>query len=258
VAEPVPAAAASDARPTADARPATDAAAATDHRAVSAQPSSESARPGPVSVPPADAAAGDEPPSWLEEGGFAPEDAGFMPGDPGFVPDDPGFMTDDEGGFETLSADVGRAIGAAPGKGRSEQAGPSLQAMTAQGWPALAATLPLTGLAAELARQSEWLGADGSRIALRVAVRSLADSPGKSRLRTVLSEHFGSAVQLEVECGATGDATAHAVAQARLAALQREAEQAVEADPFVQSLVDEFGGMVIPGSVQAVPEDKAA
>ena len=197
--------------------------------------------------PSTDAPVDDGPPeSWYEEAGFIPDDeAGFMP-------------ADDADGFETLAPDVGRAMGAMPGRGPAEPAPPGLQAMTAEAWPALAASLPLTGLAAELARQSEWLGADDHRIALRVAVRSLAETPGRARLRTVLSEHFGTAVQLDIECGATGDATAHAVAQARREALQREAEQAVDADPFVRSLVDEFGGMVIPGSVQAVPDDKAA
>src|SRR3546814_6049821 len=64
--------------------------------------------------------------------------------------------------------------------------------MTAQAWPALAASLPLTGLAAELARQSEWLGLQGKQVTLRVAIRTLAESPGKSRLCTVLSEYFRS------------------------------------------------------------------
>jgi DNA polymerase-3 subunit gamma/tau len=130
--------------------------------------------------------------------------------------------------------------------------------MNAKAWPALAAQLPLTGLAAELARQSEWLGTQGDQVNLRVAVRSLAESPGKSRLCTVLSEYFGSVISLQVEYGETGDETAHAVEQARRAGLQQEAERAVRDDPVVQALIGDFGAQVVPGSVRASVISKAA
>src|SRR3546814_14151950 len=110
--------------------------------------------------------------------------------------------------------------------------------MTAADWPSLAAALPLTGLAAELARQSEWLGAQGEQVNLRVAVRSLAESPGKSRLRTLLSEHFGTAILLNVEYGATGDAPAHAVPQALQEAREHADEQDVRTDTFIPPRVD--------------------
>ncbi|MEO6984314.1 MAG: DNA polymerase III subunit gamma/tau [Paralcaligenes sp.] len=141
---------------------------------------------------------------------------------------------------------------------RSKVKSPKLRSMNAKAWPALAAQLPLSGLAAELARQSEWLGAQGDQVNLRVAVRSLAESPGKSRLCTVLSEYFGSVVSLQVEYGETGDETAHAVEQARRASLQQEAEQAVRDDPLVQALISDFGARVVPGSVRASPVTKAA
>ncbi|MDX3895949.1 DNA polymerase III subunit gamma/tau [Pusillimonas sp.] len=135
---------------------------------------------------------------------------------------------------------------------------PRLAQMTAKAWPALAAKLPVTGLAAELARQSEWLGVQDDQIRLRVAVRTLAATAGRQRLRTVLSEHFGTVVQLDVEFGATGEETAHAVAQAERAARQKQAEQAVQEDPFVRALIDEFGAQLIPGSVRAMYDNRAA
>lgn len=126
--------------------------------------------------------------------------------------------------------------------------------MTAGNWPALASQLPVTGLAAELARQSEWLGFHKDTVMLRVAVRTLAESPGKSRLCTVLSEHFGKVVQLDVEYGVTGDETAHAHEQARRALTQQEAERAARADPFVLTLINEFGARLIPDSVRPGPD----
>ncbi|MFW7343072.1 DNA polymerase III subunit gamma/tau [Pollutimonas sp. H1-120] len=141
---------------------------------------------------------------------------------------------------------------------RKKAKAPRPRDMTAQAWPALAASLPLTGLAAELARQSEWLGSQGEQVTLRVAIRTLAESPGKARLRTVLSEYFGTVIQLDVEYGATGDETAHAVEQMQRAERQKEAEQAVANDPFVQTLVNEFGAQVVPGSISATPRNRAA
>lgn len=124
--------------------------------------------------------------------------------------------------------------------------------MSAQNWPELAARLPVTGLAAELARQSEWAGVQGDAVVLRVAVRTLAESESRVRLQTVLCEHFGQSLRLEIEVGVTGDATAHAVARIERAARQQAAEEAVAADPFVQALVNDFGGHVVPNSVRAV------
>lgn len=151
---------------------------------------------------------------------------------------------------------------AAPSGARRRRKGDSLRDMTRERWPALAATLPVTGLAAELARQSEWIGGTDTQASLRVAVHSLAQTQGRARLRTVLSEHFGVAVDLQVEYGATGDDTAHAVAQAERAARQRQAEISAQEDPFVQTLVHDFGARIVPDSVRAVlaapPSRKAA
>jgi len=186
----------------------------------------------------------DDVPAWEDEPG----------------PQDHAGNEDDDGPLDTYFDESGfipDTSGFAP-PAREKHESPGLRTMTAQDWPGLAASLPLTGLAAELARQSEWLGARDSRIDLRVAVRSLAESPGKSRLRTVLSEHFGTVVSLNVEYGATGDATAHAVAQARQQELQQQAERAVRTDPFIQELVDEFDASVVPGSIRPLHDDKAA
>src|SRR3546814_15970516 len=97
--------------------------------------------------------------------------------------------------------------------------------MSAAEWPGLAARLPVTGLAAELARQREWAGVQGDAVELRVAVKTLAESESRVRLQTVLCDHFGQGMRLEIEVGDTGDATAHAVAQ-----IDRLARQHATAD----------------------------
>jgi len=212
-----------------------------------------------VDVAAAEAAAADAggPPSWVDE--EIPYDA-----EGGFAPDN-GFTADpDDDDFETLASAPGAAAaqaaparreGPAPARKRSSRA--RMADMTPAGWPELAARLPVTGLAAELARQSEWAGVHGDAIVLRVAVKTLAESESRVRLQTVLCEHFGQGIRLDVEVGVTGDATAHAVAQAERAARQQAAEDAVAVDPFVQALVADFGGQVVPGSIRHVDSPAA-
>ena len=126
----------------------------------------------------------------------------------------------------------------------------ALRALAAADWPALAAALPLKGLAGELARQTEWVGYEAPAVVLRVATRALAQGPSAERLRGALAEHFGTPLELRFEIGQTGEGTAHAVAQSERDARQREAEAAIAADPFVQALVDDFHGQVLPGSIR--------
>ncbi|WMD20646.1 DNA polymerase III subunit gamma/tau [Achromobacter seleniivolatilans] len=216
-----------------------------------------------IAAAPEAADASDGPPSWVDEeipfeaeGGFVP-DSGFTsdPDDdefetlasaPSSAPQRPAAVTKREGAAASASG------AAAPAAARKRQSRGRMTDMTSAGWPELAARLPVTGLAAELARQSEWAGVQGDAIILRVAVKTLAESESRVRLQTVLCEHFGQGIRLDVEVGVTGEATAHAVAQAERAARQQAAEDAVAIDPFVQALVADFGGRVVPGSIRHV------
>jgi DNA polymerase-3 subunit gamma/tau len=209
------------------------------------------AQPSAPAGPPEDDAGGFETMHIPDEEYF--DDAGYEPVGPGDAGGD-----EAAGDFASQQGQPEDMVPALFASERKKPRAPRLRDMNAQAWPALAASLPLTGLAAELARQSEWLGAQGEQVTLRVAIRTLAESPGKARLRTVLSEYFGTVVQLDVEYGATGDETAHAVEQMQRAERQKEAEQAVANDAFVQTLVNEFGAQVVPGSISATPRVRAA
>ncbi|MCP2515218.1 DNA polymerase III subunit gamma/tau [Achromobacter mucicolens] len=199
----------------------------------------------------------DGPPAWVDEEIPFEAEGGFMP--------DSGFTSDPDDDFETLATapspapapPAARRDGPAPARKRQSRA-PRLADMDAASWPELAARLPVTGLASELARQSEWAGVQGDAIILRVAVKTLAESESRVRLQTVLCEHFGQGIRLDVRVGVTGDATAYAVAQAESAARQLAAENAVADDPFVQALLADFGGHVVPGSIRHVDSSAAA
>ncbi|UXZ37229.1 DNA polymerase III subunit gamma/tau [Cupriavidus gilardii] len=116
-------------------------------------------------------------------------------------------------------------------------------------WPALAASLPLKGLAQQLAYQSELVRVQGRTFVLRAPVAAIAEGNAVERLAQALSDHFGEAVRVHCEVGAVSETAAAADAQAR-AERQRAAEAAIENDPFVQGLLREFGGQIVPGSIQ--------
>ena len=208
----------------------------------------------PASAAPMDD--GDGPPAWVDEEIPFEAEGGFMP--------DSGFTSDPDDDFETLATSPSPAPAApaarrdAPAPVRKRQSRARLTDMDSASWPELAVRLPVTGLASELARQSEWAGVQGDAIVLRVAVKTLAESESRVRLQTVLCEHFGQGIRLDVQVGVTGDATAFAVAQAESAARQLAAENAVADDPFVQALLADFGGHVVPGSIRHVDSSAAA
>ncbi|MDQ0139322.1 DNA polymerase III subunit gamma/tau [Cupriavidus necator] len=116
-------------------------------------------------------------------------------------------------------------------------------------WPVLAAGLPLKGLAQQLAHQSELTQVVGRTFHLRIPVAALGENGVAERLQQALGEHFGEPVRVVCEVGGVTVTAAAADAEAR-AERQRQAEAAIEADPFVQGLLRDFGGQIVPGSIQ--------
>ncbi|MES2025688.1 MAG: DNA polymerase III subunit gamma/tau [Pseudomonadota bacterium] len=124
-------------------------------------------------------------------------------------------------------------------------------------WPALAAILPVRGVAQQLALQSELLKCgptpESAQITfdLLVAVDVLLANGSAEKLTAVLSEHFGQTIRVQTTIGAV-EHTASAAAMADRAERQRDAEQSMQEDPFVQKLMREFGATIVPGSVKPV------
>jgi DNA polymerase-3 subunit gamma/tau len=122
-------------------------------------------------------------------------------------------------------------------------------------WPALAATLPVRGVAHQLAQQSELISMrteNGRRhCQLRVPLETLLSAGSADKLAGALSAHFGVPVLISTEIGAVRQ-TAHAEALAEQAVRQRQAEETIYSDPFVQTLVQEFGATIVPGSIRPV------
>ena len=128
---------------------------------------------------------------------------------------------------------------------------PKPDTITPAQWAEMAPTLALSGWAAELAQQAQWIECAGHEITLRVAIRSADDSQAKARINTVLNEYFGQVLRLHIEYGSTGDETAYAIAQAERAQRQAQAESDVQENPFILALKQQFDAQVVPDSIRA-------
>ena len=95
---------------------------------------------------------------------------------------------------------------------------------------------------------------DGLEFRVRVPVKALAEAATVGKVRDALSTHFGATVRLTVETGAVGSATAASVVSRQRAERLSEARSAIEADPFVRTLIDDFDGRIVPDSVRPVDD----
>jgi len=117
-------------------------------------------------------------------------------------------------------------------------------------WAAFAAKLPLSGMAEQLARQSECIAIAKQQMTLRVPSKALSEGVPVERLRTVLNDYFGFEIELLFEIGAGEGASAHALDLVAQQARQEAAELAIEQDPFVRALIQDFGAKVVTGSIR--------
>ncbi|MBY4896215.1 DNA polymerase III subunit gamma/tau [Cupriavidus sp. AU9028] len=237
----------------------------------------EPAAPAPVARKGA-APANDEPPPWEAAGGSdVPPWESLPPDLPVFGPYDGDFDNEPvrpaasspharprPAPRDAAAPPAAQAAAAEQGERAAASAAPVMQVVssgpastaTSTGapvftgdWPALAASLPLKGLAGQLAHQTELARVEGATFVLRAPVAAIAEGGAVERLAQALSEHFGKPVRVQCEIGAVSETAAAADAQAR-AERQRAAEEVIENDPFVQGLLREFGGQILPGSIQ--------
>ena len=129
----------------------------------------------------------------------------------------------------------------------------SAKSDTAIDWPQLVRQLKLRGVAQQLATQSELLVVEHDdaviQLHLRVPVETLLSAGSADKLAVAVGKQLGKKVNLHTRIG-TVNHTAHAASVAEQAARQQAAERAMENDPFVQALKQEFGATIVPGSVR--------
>ncbi len=107
----------------------------------------------------------------------------------------------------------------------------------------------ISALARELGLQSQLVARDTDRWVLRVERESLNQGNSRERLATAL-QTIGHQVRLVVEIGTVNDSPSRRLAL-EAERLQREAEAQILGDPFVQTMMRDFGGRIVPGTLKA-------
>ncbi|MGQ0545073.1 MAG: DNA polymerase III subunit gamma/tau [Betaproteobacteria bacterium] len=114
-------------------------------------------------------------------------------------------------------------------------------------WPQLVQQLALAGAARELARHAELQRRDNGRFELVVPKSKayLAERTYQEKLKAALESHFGGSITLKVSLGDTAGASAAALETGERDARRAEAARAVQADGFVNDLLNLFDGKVV-------------
>jgi len=121
-------------------------------------------------------------------------------------------------------------------------------------WPELVEKLGLTAMTLELAKHSELVARDESRIELRIAQthQQLLDGPYQERLKAALEKHFGARLRLIVTVADDAGGSPAAIAGREKQRQHAQAAAAIEHDPFVRELLENFDGRVVDSSIKPV------
>jgi len=114
----------------------------------------------------------------------------------------------------------------------------------------LVASEAVTALVRELALQSQLVARDSDQWLLRVERESLNSTSSRERLQGAL-QAAGHKVTLAVEIGRVSDSPAKRNAAAA-AERQQAAEKLIYEDPFVQTMMRDFGAKIVPGSIKPI------
>lgn len=122
-------------------------------------------------------------------------------------------------------------------------------------WPELAAVLPIRGMVQQLAQQTElvrWEKNDSIYVLhLKSPIATLCTPNNINRLTEVLAEHFGQPVKITTEIGKVEETANQNAIEAR-AERQHQAEETIKNDPYIKSVIDEFGGHIVEGSIKPI------
>ena len=121
-------------------------------------------------------------------------------------------------------------------------------------WNALINRLPLTGMERMLAHNCELVAAQEGHIQLRVphAQRHLNDRAYQDRLRQALEQHLGMKIKLEIGVGPSSGNTLAEIRGRESEQKQNTAVAAIDGDPFVRELIENFGAHVRQSTIKPV------
>ncbi len=125
-------------------------------------------------------------------------------------------------------------------------------------WPTVSRSLSISGLAKQFVQQAELISCEDAgrtvNCRFRVAIPALTETAIIAKAQDALSTYFGKPCRIETEVAQAATKTAAAEdAQAAAQALAK-AEQVIAADPVVQSILQDFGGKIVPGSIRSTKD----
>ncbi|WP_338848863.1 DNA polymerase III subunit gamma/tau [Massilia sp. W12] len=237
---------------------------AAEQAAVRVTPAPRAPQAAPQSAPKAEASRkADDVPPWVDEGNWQDEQFFASQQAPEFA-------------LDVDAAPASAPPSAVSGQQAQNKAAPALpqepippyEAQPLPGldwdgdWPALAASLQLSGFAQEAANNMELAQArfDGNTLLfeLRCITTTHSEEPYLDKIAQVLTQRFARPVRLQITEVTRVWHTAHVRAELARAARQREAEAEVQNDPFVKQLQADFGAFITPDSVHPIdPEPQA-
>jgi DNA polymerase-3 subunit gamma/tau len=136
----------------------------------------------------------------------------------------------------------------------AEPARPAPAAPAAAGdWRGIVESLPVRGIARELALNCSLASRDGDRFQLDLDAShaQLLSKNTQQRLQDALRKQFGEGVTLDIRVGSGEEQATPAREQARERRLrQQEAERDIARDPGVLALQEAFGATIVPGSIE--------
>jgi DNA polymerase-3 subunit gamma/tau len=127
-------------------------------------------------------------------------------------------------------------------------------------WPAFVAQLKLTGMAAQLAAQSELKSIKGSALSLAIPAsqKHLADKAYADKLKAALDAATGRKLLLAFEIGETSDSSLAALERRQRAKAKAEGEAAFRNEPFVRDLVERFQATVRTDTIAPLPDSPSS
>ena len=121
-------------------------------------------------------------------------------------------------------------------------------------WPAFVAGMKLSGIALQLAAQTELKAIAGNELVLAVpeASRHLTEKAYADKLKAALDEAFGRRMRLRFDVGGAATASLAVVEKRERAEAQSKTEAAFRDDPFVQDVLARFDARIKPDSIKPV------
>ncbi len=119
-------------------------------------------------------------------------------------------------------------------------------------WTAFVGGLPLAGMERMLAHNCELVSWQDGKLVLRVAhaQRHLNNRSYQERLQQALEQHIGAKIKLEINVGQGDGKTVAAMRDREQKEQMSEAAKAIDGDPFVRDLIENFDARVLPASIK--------